>query len=513
MTDQTLPILESSSGTLRGRREGDLDVFRGIPYAVPPVGAMRWRPPVRFPDWKGVRDAGADGPVCPQPQVPSMDRLFGTAGRPIGDASEDCLSLTAWTPRAGDGARRPVVVWIHGGAQVTGAGSWEANSLEGLARKGNVVTIGINYRIGPFGYLFIEEDDQARGNFWLDDQIEALNWVRENAEALGGDKENVTLVGQSGGARSIAWLMDLPRARPLFRRAILMSIPGGARVGDIQASQEVREQLFRRIGAADVEEARRVPAERLVAEIAPINESVSGWQDFVPAWWNMVDGQTVASDPGIAPSPGYAEGIDVMLGWTQDEYSFRWACQPGWREVTRDQGLERAALTFGDVAPYAWARYEALRPGALPMQVLNDIISDERYVAGGFDLADRLAAGGKAPYRYRFDWKYQADGGALGSPHCGDLPFLFDAFGSWSDGEMVASSPPSPYRQALAHQLAESWLAFARSGDPNHPGLPRWEPHTLTDRVGMRFDVVTEPVENLGGYRDEVWREFDGKQR
>ena len=220
------PIVQTTAGRLWGIWESGLAVFRGIPYAAAPVGERRWRATESHPGWMGVREATVHGPIAPQPVGLPHDEVLGTQGRSTRFMDEDCLTLTLWSPGTDD-ARRPVLVWIHGGGMTTGAGSWDVYSCEEFARNGDLVAVSINYRLGPLGSLYAEEDGGGRGNFWIDDMLAALCWVQDNIAAFGGDPANVTVAGQSGGALSIAYMMGSEAGRGLFRRAILQSMPLG----------------------------------------------------------------------------------------------------------------------------------------------------------------------------------------------------------------------------------------------------------------------------------------------
>lgn len=509
--DRDYAVVGTSLGRLRGRWESDLAVFRGVPYAAPPTGDLRWRATQPHPGWDGVRDAVEHGPVSPQPRGLPFDAVLGTKGQGFDRVDEDCLSLTVSSPGL-DRARRPVVVYIHGGAHTIGAGSWEINSMESFARNGDVVAVSINYRIGPFAYMYVEDNGAGRGNFWLEDVLTALRWVHDNIDAFGGDPDAVTVAGHSGGALCIAWLLGLPAADGLFRRAILQSAPMGFGGHDIEKSRKLRECFFDLLGVSTADEARAVPAEDLVRVIEPLKDT---WNDpnlHIPPFWDVLDGVTLSQQPLDAAAERGTD-VEVLIGWTREEFSFFCAPpQPLFTDLTRDQAIARARLTFGDAAEDAYAQYAGARPGASPTQVLIDIIGDEHLRMGSLELAELYAAWQRPVYVYQFDWQSPLLGGALGATHCLDLPFTFDNFEAWSDAPMLAGTD-TPQRRALADSMHAAWTAFIRTGDPNHAALPAWDAYTPERRTTMRFDTVIQPVDDLVGHWRRTWQTFGGTQR
>jgi carboxylesterase type B len=504
-------VVRTSEGLLRGRWESGLAVFRGVPYAEPPVGALRWRPTRRHPGWRGVRDALEHGPICPQPAGLPFDEVLGTAGQTITETDEDCLTLTAWTPGLDD-ARRPVVVYVHGGGHVIGAGSWEINSMEPFARNGDVVAVSINYRIGPFAYLYTEEDGVGRGNFWLEDVLTALHWVRDNIAAFGGDPDAVTVVGHSGGALCIAWLLGLAQARGLFRRAVLQSAPMGFGAQGVEKSRKLTEVLFDLLKVSTVDEARAVPADELVRAIGPLRDAWGDPNLNIPPFWDVLDGVTLTGQPLPAIEAGGAD-VDLLIGWTREEFSLFCAPPaPLFADLTKEQAVRRARLTFGDAAEAAYADYARARPGATPTEVLIDIVGDEHLRMGALQLAELYAARHRPAYVYQFDWQSPMLDGRLGATHCLDLPFIADNFAAWRDAPMLAGTE-SPARQALADAMHAAWISFIRTGDPNHDGLPAWAPHTLETRTTMRFDTVAAPVDDLVGHWRRAWHTHGGTLR
>jgi carboxylesterase type B len=505
------PIVETTAGRLRGLWKSGLAVFRGIPYAAAPIGERRWRATEPHAGWMGVRDATAHGPIAPQPVGLPHDAVLGTRGRSTQLMDEDCLTLTLWSPGT-DEAHRPVLVWVHGGGITTGAGSWDVYSCEEFVRNGDLVGVSINYRLGPLGTLYAEEDGQGRGNFLMDDMLAALHWIQDNIAAFGGDPANVTVAGQSGGALAIAWMMGGEAGRGLFRRAILQSMPLGFRARSIEESRENTERYFKALGVSTLQQARQLSTDQVLAPLGQLAQESSRWGLFVPPFAPVLDGHMIKHQVLDALAEGRGADVDLMLGWTREEDAFFYAPDPAMRTASVEQVVERARLTFGDAAPHAYAAYARARPGGLPVEVLGDITTDERYRRDSLRLADLRATQGRPAYVYQLDWQTQAFDGLLGAPHCLELPFVFHNFSAWSDARMLEGTD-SPKRQALTDAMHAAWIAFARTGDPNHDALPSWEPYRLERRNALRFDALIEPVDDVRGYWRRTWDRFGGRSR
>ncbi|MCM2423071.1 carboxylesterase/lipase family protein [Streptomyces sp. RKAG293] len=494
--DQDSPVVELPAGTLRGRTEGGVAVFKGVPYAEPPVGDLRWRPARPHPGWSGTRDATAHGPSAPQMFLEGGDPVLGGHGFPPFD--EDCLTLNVWTPSA-DTAGRPVLVWIHGGGFVSGSGSMPHYSGETFARNGDLVVVTINYRIGPLGYLAFGADADAEpANFWLTDQVAALRWVHENIAGFGGDPGNITVAGQSGGAVSTAALAGHPEARTLFRRAILQSPPFGLHIPTRAESAE-RTAVYQEIlGAKEIDELRAVPWPRLIEAGGELFGRTMRWGYWPTPFLPVIDEATLARHPVETLLEGAGSDIDVLIGWTREEANFGFGLDERYAAATRDQVVERAADTFGDRAAEAYAAYESVRPGARPVDVLMDLISDELFRVPSVELAERRAAQGRPVWVYQFDFPTPAHDGRLGAAHCLELPFTFNNFDQWSHAPFLEGIRPG-VRDGLASAMHQAWISFIRTGDPNHPALPAWERYDGQSRTTMRFDSVTKATEDLAG--------------
>jgi len=336
------PEARTANGLVRGRWEDGVAMFRGVPYAAAPVGERRFAPPAPCPSWAGVRDATENGPIPPQP--PSrLNMVMGNFSRP---QSEDCLTLTIATPAA-DGAKRPVFVWIHGGAYLSGAGSLDWYNGATFARSGGIVAVSVNYRLGAHGFLRLA--GVSPGNLGLMDQITALRWVRQNIATFGGDPDQVTLAGQSAGSHAIAYLMAMPSTEGLFRRAILQSAPMGLRPAGEEKTSRVAGKLLEALGIAPGEAARLsdVPAERMIAAQVEVMKAERRFAESEPPFVPAVDGDLIPGDYMPVLARGAAAKIDVMVGTTREESAAFFAFDAEAKAASRAQIDARAAALLG----------------------------------------------------------------------------------------------------------------------------------------------------------------------
>ncbi|MCX5384388.1 carboxylesterase/lipase family protein [Streptomyces sp. NBC_00083] len=508
------PVVDLKAGRLRGAVEEGVTVFRAVPYATPPVGPLRWRPAQPHPGWSGVRDATADGPSVPQMYAEGGDPVLGGHGSPPFD--EDCLTLNIWTP-AVDAGRRPVLFWIHGGGFVSGSGSMPIYSGEEFARDGDIVVVSINYRTGPLGYLYLGDELDAAGkgrgaeegedrpcatgagNFWLTDQLAALRWVHDNITHFGGDPDTITVAGQSGGAVSTAALAGHPEARGMLKRVILQSPPLGLDIPAPAAYLERTAAYLQFAGAADVDELRELPWPRLIEAAGALFGHTMRWGYWPTPFLPVRDGVTLHEHPGRTLLDDAAADIDVMIGWTREEANFGFALDAGYAEATRDQVVARIAEVFDTDAEAVYAAYARTRPGARPVDVLMDLITDELFRVPCLELAEARAASGRPVWAYQFDLPAPVHDGRLAAAHCLELPFVFHNFDKWSHVPLVRGIAPA-VRDGLADTMHQAWIAFVRTGNPNHAGVPEWERYGAESRATMRFDSVVTSVNDLAGH-------------
>lgn len=470
----------TSCGKVQGQVTGGVASFKGIPYAAPPVGALRFQPPAPASPWTGVRDALDYGPSCPQPSA----RPQGWSQEP--SLSEDCLYLNVWTPGADDGAKRPVMLWLHGGGYSIGSGSWPVYDGSALARRGDVVVVTVNHRLGILGFLDLREQGGAEfgasGNAGMLDLVAALKWVRDNVAAFGGDSSNVTIFGESGGGAKVSTLLAMPGARGLFHRAIVQSGPG-LRVRVPNQAAELTSSVISDLGiaAGDVRALQALAVEKLSEAHAKLGRAATF--AFSPVL-HKVD---LPEHPGRAMKNGTAADIPMIIGTNRDEATLFLARNGAQGAGSLDEdGLRKKLAMLGDAAPATIDAYRATRPGASPYDVLVAIESDRMMRVPSIELAERKLAGGKAPvYMYLFRWA----SGPLGSAHGFEIAFAFD---NARPPVMAASEG----RQALADRMSEAWLAFARSGNPDHAGIPTWPAYSTAERATMIFDRGLASVEH-----------------
>jgi para-nitrobenzyl esterase len=490
------------SGVVEGRRGPDgVGAFLGIPYAAPPLGERRWRPPQPVAAWSGVRPADAMGPQCPQPPPLGL----GAKLLPPEVGSEDCLYCNVWTP-PGDEVDRPVAVWIHGGGFATGSGAWPTG--ETFARDG-VVFVTFNYRVGAFGFLYLDESFEGytgTGNLGLLDQIAALEWVRDNIRAFGGDPDNVTVCGESAGAISVATLLGCPRASGLFRRAIVQS--GSAQhVHPRSAATRIARRFCEIAGieAGDVETLASLPAEsireassRLVfVEALDVAGSIAGDDPlcsnivFAP----VVDDVLLTERPIDAIRAGSARGMPLIVGTNADEWRLvNYGMGPEVARLMPPPDLDRLGAGTARTGSALLDEYQRLFPGKDDIDLYCEIQSDWVFHVPSRRLADAQAA--QAPvYVYSFDWPTPVMEGLLGSCHALEIPFVFDQLARMPD--LVGGDPP----QFLADTMHRAWLSFMRDGTVGAP----WPRYDADDRRILRLGAVVEPVVDDFPKRSELW--------
>ncbi|WP_412543317.1 carboxylesterase family protein [Longispora sp. K20-0274] len=483
------PEVRVAAGTLRGSREADLAVFRGIPFAEPPVGEARFAAPRPVRGWDGVRDAVAYGPPPPQAGAFGMDALAK-------DAGDDWLTLNVWSPATDPGAGLPVMVWIHGGAYAIGMSSLPEYDGGRLARDGGVLVVTFNYRVGIEGFAQLEGAPANRG---LLDQVAALEWVRDNIRAFGGDPDRVTIFGESAGGGSVAALLAMPRAAGLFRRAVAQSVPGTffspALAADIAAA--CAAELGLRPTVADlstVEPARLAAAGDAVT--AAMGDRADRWGlpahrsiPFAP----VVDGDVLPVTPWRALADGAGRDVDLLVGHTRDEQRLFTAIEGLLGQVTEDRAA--AALDLFAPGPDGARRYREAFPDAGPDALYELVHSDWVFRMPSLHLAEaQVAAGGRA-HVYELTWPAPGMGGAFGACHGLDVPLVF---GNLDRGQpaMLIGAAPSPEAEALSAAMRAAWTAFAVGGDP---GWPAYEPGPRLTRL---FDV--RPT--VTGYPEEASR-------
>ena len=497
--------VETRDGVLSGLEEDGLAVFRGIPYAAPPTGEGRWRPPAPVEPWAGVRDAHEFGPIAPQLAAARGTAVFGDPT----DHDEDCLTLNVWTPAADDG-RRPVMVWLHGGGFVGGSGAGVLYRGDGLARRGGVVVVTANYRLGVLGYLahpsLRDADTGAAGNWGLLDQIAMLEWVRDNIAAFGGDPENVTVFGESAGGMSVAVLLGTPRAAGLFHKAIVQS--GAAAVLSEETAVRVAESVLEHAGveAGSVDELRELPLDGLLAAQAEALRPRAGLAlPFRP----VIDGGVLPRHPLDEIAAGSAADVPLLIGTNRDEWKFFGLADVKARDLDEAGLRRRLGRSLGDRGDEVLERYwkcrEARGAAVTPSELWFAIETDRAFRAPSMELAARQAAHQPATYAYLYTWESPAIGGVLGSCHALEIPFVF---GTLSNPAVATFTGEGPAALHLSEQMQDAWLAFAKTGDPAHGELDPWPPYDGERRatmvLGKECWVEDAPFEDERAVWDDV---------
>jgi len=487
-----MTIAATRSGKVEGVEHDGVLVFRGIPFAAPPVGPRRFLPPVREAAWDGVRDATRFSPEIAQAELP-IARVLGSTG---GESNEDGLYLNVWTP-ACDDARRPVMVWIHGGAYIFGSGSVPWYDGKNFARHGDVVVVTINYRLGPLGFLHLDDEFgpalSGSGNAGILDQVAALEWVRDSIAAFGGNPDDVTIFGESAGANSVGTLLALPAARGLFRKAIAQS-GAGAWVASRERAAVVTRLTLERLGVArDLETLQQLPLAELFAAQPHAAVELRGTGAAL-MWQPVVDGEVLPQAPIDAVRAGHATGIHLLTGTNQHEVTLFHVLDPALAELDDARILELLASATEQPAALL-GEYRALMPEATPQAVWSALATDAAFRMPAVRLADAQQLHGAA-WMYRFTWETPVFGGVLRSTHALEIPFVFDTLDQPGADQFTGDGPE---RAAIADAMHRVWIAFARTGDP---GWPAYEP---VRRPTMRFDREIQVLDDPDGEARRAW--------
>jgi len=486
------PRVQVEDETLEGAYFGETTtevVFMGIPYAAPPLGDLRWKPPAQLSPREGVQPANEYGPVCVQPPgnqifARNIAEIFGSDPNlvpPLAETSEDCLYLNVWSANFGRDDKLPVMVWIHGGSNISGAGSEVTTDGAKLAPKG-VVVVTINYRLNIFGFLShpalsLESPKGVSGNYGLLDQIAALEWVQRNIETFGGDPTRVTVFGESAGATDIGYLMASPLAEGLFHRAISQS--GGYAVADVRTLADEEIRGVRLSDTLPIGEDADVLAALRAADAGEL--LTKAFEVFPKGLnsWPTTDGWVLTELPGHAFEAGRQHDVPLLIGVNADEWT-------SLRIFTPDYDLAgfRAALrwTYGARAEEALDLYPAKSDDDL--QAATDTWLTDLWFVGPSTFMARWMDGVTSPtYFYVFSRRLSAPGGDdLGAYHAAEIAYAWD---NLDDEPWV---PREEYDRQLAEIISHYWIQFATAGDPNGADLPVWPP----------FDSETENYLELG---------------
>ncbi len=494
------PVVSAAAGNVQGEIRDGIASYKGIPYAAAPTGDLRWKPPAKASDWEGVLDATEFGPACYQPRPQARGAANSIYYEDIGEMSEDCLSLNIWTPEGAKDA--PVIVWIHGGALVSGASSFDMYNGSNLAKEGAVV-VSLNYRLGVLGFLAhpqlsAESDDGISGNYGLMDQIAALQWIERNIGAFGGDPQNVTIVGESAGALSVMWLMTSPAADGLFDKAVMqssymISSPELKKPAHGHVSAEaLGSWLQGELGARGLAAMREMKPEHLVEK-----SMAAGFLT-----WTTVDGKLIPHQIAETFDRGEQAKVPILVGFNSGEIrSLRRLLPPAPSNGEKYEAEIREK--YGDLADEFLTIYPADNVDESMLAASRDAL----YGWTAERMAKKQTALGQPAYLYLFDHGYPAaDKAGLHAFHASEIPYVFgtiyDTTKSWP------RIPKTDAERDLSKAMRQYWTSFSRTGTPRADGHPDWPaygekgafvafadtPVTGTGLMGARYRHYEEVV-------------------
>ena len=483
------PVATTAAGKVRGFVQDGVYVFKGVPYGGD-TAKRRFMPPLKPTPWTGVRDALAFGPQAPQPIHARNGR---SAFSPLDEAnpvnSEDCLHLNVWTAGLRDGRKRPVMVYIHGGAYSSSSSNGPVYDGVRLVKRGDVVVVTMNHRLNLFGYMYLAKLGGAEfvdsGNVGQLDLVLMLEWVRDNIAEFGGDPSRVMIFGQSGGGAKCATLMAMPAAKGLFHRVITMSGQQLTARTQEHATQSA-EAVLAAIGLShanleDIRDPQKVSMEKLVA-------AIHTGKYFGP----VLDGRALPRDPFSPDAPAISANVPMILGNTHDETRYLiGGSDPalfslGWKELP--VRLERYRAFLGDlkIADIV-ADYRRWYPTYSASDVFFAVTTAFRSWHGMVIESDRRAAQHGPTWAYNFAWKSPVDGGKWGAPHTTDIPFAFD-----NVKIAAAMTGGGADAQKVADQVSDTFIAFARTGNPDNKAIPKWPRYELMHRPTMIWNTVSQ---------------------
>jgi para-nitrobenzyl esterase len=497
-----------TGGTVAGVAANGIVSFKGIPFAAPPVGPLRWKAPQPVQPWTGVRDASMYGPSCMQD--PNFAKIFG-APAPI---TEDCLYLNVWTPAKSASDRLPVMVWIYGGGFVGGMTSVPVYDGTRLAEKG-VVLVSVAYRLGVFGFLahpdLSRESGKGSGNYGLQDQIAGLQWVKNNIAKFGGDPSRVTIFGESAGGIAVSMLAASPGAKGLFQRAISESggsfapprfgSEGGQNVPPLKTAEAAGQSFLAKLGATDIKAAREIPAEKLQTAMGP------GLQG---GFWPVFDGDVLPGDQYELYQAKRFNDTPVLIGTNSDEGGL--FARPGMTPTLFESQIREGYGKHADaiLAVYPHATNDEAAKAA------KDVFRESVFAwhTWAWALLQTRQGKGKA-YVYYFD--HRTPQSPNGAGHGSEIGYVFKNLGV--GGVLGLAGPPRPDDTAMSDLMSSYWVNFAKNGDPNGPGLPQWPVFSEGAQNAMHFDRQSSarPVPNMAQIKAldsyYAWRREEVKAR
>ena len=489
LTSAEATVVQTAAGKVAGYIDDGIYTYKGIPYAK----AERFMPPVPADSWEGVRSSRAYGPTCPQGKRTGWysDEQAFSFNWDDGFPDEDCLRVNIWTPGINDGRKRPVMVWLHGGGYSSGSGQ-ELPSYDGhnLAEKGDVVVVTLNHRLNVLGFLDLSaygEKYAHSGNAGLLDIVAALDWVQANIANFGGDASNVTIFGQSGGGGKVSTLLATPSAKGKFHKAIVQS---GAmlRTMDSKWSRRIGKAVVEELGISPrkIDDMQKVPYEKLLAAgdkaVARLKAEAEkeGFASFIFGWAPAVEGCVLPRQPFDPAAPEQSKDVPVMIGTTIHEFTMS-TYVPQFRDISKDAAVEFLKTKYGEKAEEFVELFGKTYPSYQPKDLID---TDFIFRPSAVEQANIKSRQGGAPvYTYMFTWESPVLDGILRSTHCMEIPFVFnnaDVHASMTGG--------GPEAIRLADVMSQSWINFARTGNPNTEELPEWPAYNCTEGATMFFD-------------------------
>ena len=489
-----MTIVEVNCGKVKGYTENFLHIFKGIPYAEPPVDDLRFRPPQAKKSWDDVLETVEFGP-CAFQGYTALEEVTGK----LQPESEDCLTLNIWTPGI-DNRKRPVMFWIHGGGFLFGGGRSPAYDGSNLAKRGDVVIVTINYRLGAFGYLFIPGITANVGQL---DQILALQWVNDNIAKFGGDPDNITIFGESAGAYSVITLTAMPATKGLFRRIIAQSMP----FIDPKVTKKPTKQLMRALGVkvGDIDALRKIAPE----EIIKAQNEVTKQNGL--AFRPIIDGDTFPTHPLTILKEGKCKNVDLMMGTNLNEAKLFTSLDPNLRKIKDDKAILFYLGAMGINSKNAQDiinTYKKAREGILsnePKELLDAIATDLMFRVATLQILEAQSKYQPHTYNYLFTWETSIYNGIFGSCHALELPFVFNTF---EEPGMKALVGDASNTEPLCEKIMDAWLSFARYGNPNHDRIPQWPTYEKKDRSTLVFGNEIKVVRAFYEKERKVWEKI-----
>ena len=490
-------IIETKSGKIQGYKEDGVEIFKGIPYGEPPIDDLRFSPPVAKKQWDEVLDTTEYGHCAYQ----GYTKLEDYTGK-LQPESEDCLNLNIWTPSV-DNKKRPVMFWIHGGSFIFGGGVDPMYNGSTLAKRGDVVVVTINYRLGALGYLYVPG---VTANVGYLDQIIALKWVHDNIELFGGDPNNVTIFGESAGGYSVVALAAMPAAKGLFHRIIAQSAPAI----DSKVTKKPSKKLMRilEVEKGDFNALRTISPEKIIdAQNKFLAEDSTNLFAFRP----LIDGETLPIHPLKAFQNGDCKDIEFMIGTNLDEAKLFTALDPEISKINNANGemiligfLSRLGIDINKskamIDTYKQARVNNFSTDL--KEILNALITDYIFRISTIRLLEAQSKHQTNTYNYIFTWPSPGFNGELGACHALEIPFVFNTLTNPSFKDFVGKSPDL---NGISYNVMDAWIAFAHNGNPNHDSIPDWPSYDTEKRSTMLIDHEFKVVEKFQDKERAAW--------